>query len=80
MKPLKDYCQNKVMMMKQRKVTNQKIDPMYADLYEEEKRYGGKRMERIPSEMHNKRPLKNLKKAWMEHLEDFDEVDDFFEH
>ena len=51
-----------------------------ADLYEEEKRYGGKRMERIPSEMHNKRPLKNLKKAWMEHTEDFDEVDEFYEH
>ena len=66
--------------MKQRKVTTQKIDPLYADLYEEEKRYGGKRMERIPSEMQNKRPLKNLKKAWMEHVEDFDEVDDFFEH
>ena len=66
--------------MKQRKVSTQKIDPLYADLYEEEKRYGGKRMERIPSEMQNKRPLKNLKKAWMEHVEDFDEVDDFFEH
>jgi hypothetical protein len=66
--------------MKQRKVLNQKIDPMYADLYEEEKRYGGKRMEKLPSDMQNKRPLKNLKKAWMEHLEDFDEVDEFFEH
>ena len=67
-------------MMKQRKVSTQKIDSLYADLYEEEKRYGGKRLERIPSEMRDKRPLKNLKKAWMEHLEDFEEVDDFFEH
>ena len=66
--------------MKQRKVLTQKIDPLYADLYEEEKKYGGKRMERIPSEMNNKRPLKNLKKAWMEHVEDFDEVDEFFEN
>ena len=66
--------------MKNRKATTQKIDPLYADLYEEEKRYGGKRMERIPSEMRDKRPLKNLKKAWMEHTEDFDEVDDFYEH
>ena len=66
--------------MKQRKVSTQKIDPLYADLYEEEKRYGGKRMERVTSEMRDKRPLKNLKKAWMEHVEDFDEVDDFFEH
>ena len=66
--------------MKQRKVSTQKIDPLYADLYEEEKRYGGKRMERVTSEMRDKRPLKNLKKAWMEHVEDFDEVDDFYEH
>jgi hypothetical protein len=66
--------------MKQRKLVTHKIDPLYVDLYEEDKRYGGKRIERIPSEMYNKRPLKNLKKAWMEHLEDFDEVDDFFEH
>jgi len=28
----------------------------------------------------DRRPLKNLKKAWMEHTEDFDEVDDFYEH
>jgi hypothetical protein len=66
--------------MKQRKVLNQKIDPMYADLYEEEKKYGGKRMERIPSEMRDKRSLKNLKKAWLEHVDDFDEVEYFYEH
>ena len=66
--------------MKQRKVTSQKIDPLYADLYEEEKRYGGRRIERTESEMRERRPLKNLKKAWMEHTEDFDEVDDFYEH
>ena len=67
--------------MKQRKVPNQKIDPLYADLYEEEKRYGGKRMELPESAMRrDRRPLKNLKKAWMEHTEDFDEVDEFYEH
>lgn len=25
-----------------------------------------------------KRPLKNFKKAWFEHVEDFDEVEDFY--
>lgn len=62
------------------KNTNRKIDPLYAELYEEEKRYGGKRIERLESEMRDRRPLRNLKKAWEEHVEDFDEVDDFYEH
>ena len=67
--------------MKNRKVTTHKIDPIYADLLEEDKRYGGNyRMDRPASEMRDRRPLKNLKKAWMEHTEDFDEVDDFYEH
>ena len=58
-----------------------KIDSLYVELYEEDKRYGStNRMERAQSEISKKRPLKNLKKAWMEHLEDFDEVDDFYEH
>ena len=47
---------------------------------EEEKRYGGRKLERPASEMRDRRPLKNLKKAWMEHTDDFDEVDDFYEH
>ena len=63
------------------KSNHNKIDPLYVELYEEDKRYGGnKRLERPQSEISKKRPLKNLKKAWMEHLEDFDEVDDFYEH
>jgi hypothetical protein len=62
------------------KNTNRKIDPLYAELYEEDKRYGGKRIERLESEMRDRRPLRNLKKAWEEHVEDFDEVDDFYEH
>lgn len=36
-------------------------------------RLNGKKMER-------KRPVQNWKKVWSEHLEDFDEVDDFYEH
>ena len=62
------------------KLHNTKIDPRYIELCEEEKRYGGRRLERPVSEMRDRRPLKNLKKAWMEHTEDFDEVDDFYEH
>lgn len=34
-------------------------------------RLNGKKMER-------KRPVQNWKKVWSEHLEDFDEVDDFY--
>lgn len=60
--------------------SNNKIDPVYAELYEEDKKYGGRKLERPQSEMRDRRPLKNLKKAWMEHVEDFDEVDDFYEH
>ena len=66
--------------MNKMKTNNQKIDPLYAQLVEEEKRYGGKRLEKPQSEISKKRPLRNLKKAWMEHVEDFDEVDDFYEH
>lgn len=66
--------------MKNRKVQTAKIDPLYADLYEEDRRYGGKRLERPQSEIRDKRPLKNLKKAWLEHVDDFDEVEDFYEH
>jgi hypothetical protein len=63
------------------KSPNRKIDPLYAELYEEDKKYGGIRLERPESEMRrDRRPLKNLKKAWMEHVEDYDEVDEFYEH
>jgi hypothetical protein len=57
------------------------IDIIYAELQEEDRKYGGdKRLQKPQSEVSKKRPLKNLKKAWMEHTEDFDEVDDFYEH
>ena len=67
--------------MKHRKTANNRIDPIYAELFEEDKRYGNAvRLERPVSEMRDRRPLRNLKKAWMEHLDDYDEVDDFYEH
>jgi len=64
--------------MKQMKSNNLK-DP-YVELSEEDAKYGGKRLERPQSEIRKKRPLHNLKKAWMEHPDDYDEVDDFYEH
>ena len=56
--------------MKTVKSNRQKIDPLYADLYEEDSKYGGftPRFERPHSEIAKKRPLKNLKKAWMEQI------------
>ena len=65
--------------MKTAKSNTHKIDPLYAELYEDDSSYG-KRLERPQSEISKKRPLKNLKKAWMEHVDDYDEVDDFYEH
>lgn len=77
------FCQNKgatkVLDMKN-KSPSRKMDPLYAELFEEDNKYGGKRIERPQTDISKKRPIRNLKKAWMEHTEDFDEVDDFYEH
>lgn len=54
------------------------IDVLYLELKEEDKKYGGKRIKRTESDLHKKRPIKNLTKAWNEHVEDYDEVDDFY--
>jgi hypothetical protein len=62
------------------KTPTRKIDPLYVDLYEEDKKYGGKRIERPQTDMTKKRPIRNLTKAWMEHVDDYDEVDEFYEH
>lgn len=52
------------------------IQIIYDELREEDRQYE-KKAER--SQMDKRRPLKNLKKAWESHVEDWDEVDDFFE-
>jgi len=57
-----------------------KHDPVYAQLFEEDRKYGERRLERPQTDVNKKRPLRNLKKAWEEHVEDYDEVDDFYEH
>lgn len=62
------------------KSRNHKIDSLYAELREEDKKYGGKKLERPQSDIRQKRPIRNLTKAWMEHVDDWDEVDEFFEH
>lgn len=63
--------------MKQIKTNIPKHSHKIVEFYEEEHVYG-KRLERPQSEISKKRPLKNYKKAWLEHVDDFDEVDDFY--
>lgn len=53
------------------------VKNIYAELYEEEQKYGVK-VDRAQNDLHKRRPLRNLKKAWESHLEDFDAVDDFY--
>lgn len=66
--------------MSKMKNHNHVNDP-YFELQEEDKKYGGRKLERPESEMRrDRRPLRNLKKAWMEHTDDYDEVDQFYEH
>lgn len=62
------------------KTPSRKMDPLYAELFEEDRKYGGKRIERPQTDVSKKRSIRNLKKAWEEHVDDFDEVDDFYEH
>lgn len=63
--------------MKQIKTNIPKHSHKIVEFYEDENTYG-KRLERAQSEISKKRPLKNYKKAWLEHVDDFDEVDDFY--
>lgn len=57
------------------------FNALYTELKEEDRKYGGKKLEKPESEMRrDRRPLKNLRKAWMEHVDDYDEIDDFYEH
>lgn len=51
------------------------IQIIYDELREEDRQYE-KKVER--SQVDKRRPLKNLKKAWLEHVDDYDEVEDFY--
>lgn len=55
------------------------LDSLYREVVEADSKYGGKKLRKVESDLHKKRPVKNLKKAWEEHEDDWDEVDDFFE-
>lgn len=37
-----------------------------------------KKIKRVDSEHNKRRDIRNWKKAWSEHTDDYDEVDDFF--
>jgi hypothetical protein len=41
--------------------------------------YDEKKIHMVKPEDYKKRPIKNLKKAWEEHVEDFEDIEDFFE-
>lgn len=60
---------------------HRKIDPtniLYKELKNEDKKYGGRKLKKVESDLHKKRPVKNYKKAWEEHEEDYEELDEFF--
>lgn len=56
------------------------LDSFYKEVAEADSKYGGKKLRRVESDLHKKRPVRNLKKAWEEHEDDYDEIDDFYEH
>lgn len=56
------------------------LDSFYNEIREADAKYGEKKVRRVESDLHKKRPIKNLKKAWEEHEDDYDEIDDFYEH
>lgn len=60
------------------KPRNPKIDSRYVELREEDSKYSEKKYERIQPLQRQKRPIRNLTRAWMEHVDDFDEVDEFY--
>lgn len=61
------------------KSQNHNLDPIFVELREDDNNYGqSKKNERPKSEIKHRRPIKNLTKAWLDHVEDFDEIDDFY--
>jgi len=54
-------------------------DEMIRKLKEEDKKYGnGDDKYRLDVIRRDRRPLKNLKKVWEDHPDNYDEIDDFF--
>jgi hypothetical protein len=60
---------------------HKKIDPvgeLYKELKKVDEKFGGRKIRKVESDTHKKRPVKNYKKAWEEHETDYEEYDDFF--
>lgn len=59
---------------------NPYLDELYKNLREEDTKYGsaGKKIKKARTDVGEKRAVKNLKKAWESHEDDFEEYDDFF--
>lgn len=52
---------------------------IFKEFKEEDGKYGGKKIKKVDSDIREKRPVRNLKKAWEQHSEsDWDETDDFY--
>lgn len=58
--------------------THNPLDILYRELKEEDRKYGGKKLKKAETDVHKKRPVKNLKKAWEQCEDDFDEHDEFY--
>lgn len=56
------------------------LDSLYKEISEADSKYGGKKIRKVESDLHKKRQVKNLKKAWDEHMLEAEEYDDFYEH
>jgi len=63
--------------MKQVKPQNP-LDPLYKEVREADSKYGGKKIRKVESDLHKKRQIRDFKKAWEDHEEDFEEMDEFF--
>ena len=59
---------------------NPYLDEIYNELKREDDRYGygGKKIRKARTDVAEKRAVTNLKKAWEEHEEDFEDFDEFY--
>ena len=62
------------------KTINHRIDSLYTELYEEDTKYGaaGKKIKKARTDVQQKRAVTNLRKAWEQHEDDFEECDEFY--
>jgi hypothetical protein len=60
-------------MAMKKKLTDYEDDSNDYEYYEERKK-----IKRVDSEHHRRREIRNWKKVWSEHTNDYDEVDEFY--